>query len=102
MRSIVVLPQPDGPSNAKKLPCSISSETPLTATTSPKRLVTRSNRMSIDNSTPLKRCASGAWLFLGQDELSASLNFAVYLGRRTKPRLKGQASPTGAVTSGQG
>src|SRR5215207_4663746 len=39
-RSRVVLPQPLGPSRAKNSPRAISSETPSTAVTSPKRLVT--------------------------------------------------------------
>jgi hypothetical protein len=32
IRSVVVLPQPDGPSSAKNEPCGISSEMPSTAT----------------------------------------------------------------------
>src|SRR5947208_14970705 len=43
MRSVVVLPQPDGPSSAKKLPRSISSERSSTAVVSSKRLVTCSS-----------------------------------------------------------
>ena len=43
MRSVVVLPQPDGPSRAKKLPCSISSEMSSTAGASSKIFVTRSS-----------------------------------------------------------
>ena len=46
MRSVVVLPQPDGPSSAKKRPCSISSDRLSTATTSPKRFVRFVSRMS--------------------------------------------------------
>ena len=46
IRSVVVLPQPDGPSSAKKLPRSISSERSSTATTSSKRFVTPSRRTS--------------------------------------------------------
>ena len=41
MRSVVVLPQPEGPSSAKNRPCSTSSERSSTATTSSKRFVTR-------------------------------------------------------------
>jgi hypothetical protein len=40
------LPQPEGPSIAKKLPRSISSEISSTATTSSKRFVIRSSRTS--------------------------------------------------------
>src|SRR5881398_3684417 len=46
MRSVVVFPQPEGPSRAKKLPRSISSEMSSTATTSSKRFVTWSSRTS--------------------------------------------------------
>src|SRR4051794_6329899 len=49
MRSVVVLPQPDGPSSAKKLPRSISSERLSTATTSSKRFVTPSRVTSAGN-----------------------------------------------------
>ncbi len=40
IRSVVVLPQPDGPSIEKNSPPRMVNETSLTATTSPKRLVT--------------------------------------------------------------
>src|SRR5689334_5628655 len=40
MRRTVVLPQPDGPRREKNSPRRMSSETPSTAATSPKRLVT--------------------------------------------------------------
>ncbi len=40
MRSVVVLPQPDGPSSEKNSPSAISRLTWSTATCSPKRLVT--------------------------------------------------------------
>ena len=46
MRSVVVFPQPDGPSMAKKLPRSISNEMPSTATTSSNRFVRSTRRMS--------------------------------------------------------
>src|SRR6188508_1444251 len=46
IRSVVVLPQPDGPSSAKKLPRSISSERSSTATTSSNRLVNSASRTS--------------------------------------------------------
>ncbi len=36
MRSIVVLPEPDGPSNEKNSPAEMSTETSSTATTFPK------------------------------------------------------------------
>src|SRR5262245_32667502 len=39
MRSVVVLPEPDGPSMVKNSPCAMSRSTPSTATTSPYRLV---------------------------------------------------------------
>jgi hypothetical protein len=39
MRSVVVLPQPDGPSSARKWPRSTSSEMSSTATTSSNRFV---------------------------------------------------------------
>src|SRR5215212_1364522 len=38
-RSSVVLPQPDGPSSVKSSPSPISSSTPLTAASAPKRFV---------------------------------------------------------------
>ena len=50
-RSVVVLPQPDGPSSEKNSPWRICSEISLTASKSPKRLHTPSS------STP-SRCAS--------------------------------------------
>ena len=46
MRSVVVLPQPDGPSIAKKAPRGIDSVRSSTAVMSPKRLVTPSRWMS--------------------------------------------------------
>jgi hypothetical protein len=46
MRSVVVLPQPEGPSRAKKLPLSTSRLRRSTATTSSKRLVTSSSLTS--------------------------------------------------------
>src|SRR6476469_4053925 len=48
MRSVVVLPHPDGPSIAKKEPRSIESVRRSTAVISPKRLVTSSRWMSGD------------------------------------------------------
>src|SRR3954471_9782837 len=53
IRSVVVFPQPDGPSMAKKLPRSISSDRSSTATTSSKRFVTRSMVTSADTSADL-------------------------------------------------
>ena len=46
MRSSVVLPQPEGPSSAKNSPSKMSSDTPSTAATPEKRLLTPSNRTS--------------------------------------------------------
>src|SRR5918994_2173212 len=46
IRSVVVLPQPDGPSSAKKAPRGISTEIPSTATASSNRLTTPSSRTS--------------------------------------------------------
>src|SRR5918994_1482790 len=46
MRRVVVLPQPDGPSREKNWPRAMLSDRSSTATTSWKRLVTRSRRMS--------------------------------------------------------
>src|SRR5712691_3694870 len=46
IRSVVVLPQPDGPRSAKKLPRSTSRVSRSTATTSSNRLVTSTSRMS--------------------------------------------------------
>ena len=42
MRSVVVLPQPDGPSRAKNSPSPMDRSSLSTAVTSPKRLVTPS------------------------------------------------------------
>src|SRR3954451_14482786 len=53
IRSVVVFPHPDGPSIAKKLPRSISSDSSSTATTSSKRFVTRSMVTSADTSADL-------------------------------------------------
>ncbi len=46
MRSVVVLPQPDGPSIEKNSPSRISNETSSTATTSSKRFVTDSRTIA--------------------------------------------------------
>ena len=46
IRSVVVLPQPDGPSSAKNEPRGISTEIPSTATVSSNRLTTFSSRTS--------------------------------------------------------
>src|SRR5215213_769791 len=46
IRSVVVLPQPDGPSSAKNDPCGTVSVRSSTAVKSPKRLVTPSSRRS--------------------------------------------------------
>src|SRR5581483_6581107 len=40
-RSVVVLPQPEGPSRQSSLPCSIFRETSSTAVVAPKRIVRR-------------------------------------------------------------
>src|SRR5689334_1636850 len=53
MRSVVVLPQPDGPRSAKNCPCSIVSEIPSTATTSSNSLTTVSRRMSARRAAPV-------------------------------------------------
>src|SRR5689334_25390835 len=53
MRSVVVLPQPDGPSIAKKLPRSILRLRRSTATTSSKRFVTSTSVMSAAPSRPV-------------------------------------------------
>ena len=45
MRSVVVLPQPEGPSSVKNSPWRTSSEMPSTACTSPKDLKTSRNSM---------------------------------------------------------
>src|SRR3954447_16719291 len=47
IRSVVVLPQPDGPSMAKKLPRGISRLRSSTASVSAKRFVTPSRRISL-------------------------------------------------------
>ena len=46
IRSVVVLPQPDGPSSATNRPRSISSDSSSTATTSSNRFVRPMRRMS--------------------------------------------------------
>ncbi len=46
IRSIVVLPEPDGPSSAKNSPAAMSSDTSSTAVTVPKRLVTDRTEMA--------------------------------------------------------
>ena len=57
IRSVVVLPQPDGPSSAKKEPEGISSVRSSTATTSSKRLMTFSSRTSRSRHAELReRC----------------------------------------------
>ena len=52
MRSVVVLPQPEGPSIEKNSPSSMSNERSSTATASPNIFVTRSTRTSISFGTP--------------------------------------------------
>jgi hypothetical protein len=51
-RSVVVLPQPDGPSSVTSVPGAISSDRGFSATTSPNRLVTFSNRTEPFMGTP--------------------------------------------------
>ena len=51
MRSVVVLPQPDGPSSEKNSPAPTSSETPSTARTSRKRFSRSSSWISADDGT---------------------------------------------------
>ena len=46
IRSVVVLPEPDGPSIVKNSPWAISRSIPATATTSPYFLVSPDKRMS--------------------------------------------------------
>ena len=46
IRSVVVLPHPDGPSSAKKDPDGMVRDRSSTATKVPKRFVTRSSRRS--------------------------------------------------------
>ena len=56
MRSVVVLPQPDGPSSEKNSPAAMSSVTRSTATTLPSKvLVTSSSRMAAEVSAQLFR-----------------------------------------------
>src|ERR1044072_3669492 len=58
MRSVVVLPHPDGPSRLKNSPSSMSSDRSSTAATSPKSFETRSRRTSISvtNQPPSPTC----------------------------------------------
>ena len=51
IRSVVVFPQPLGPSSAKSSPLRRESDTPATATTSPKERVTLERRTEISSST---------------------------------------------------
>src|SRR5688500_1200193 len=51
MRSVVVLPHPDGPSIEKNSPSAMSRERSSTAATSPNNFVTRSRRTSISFGT---------------------------------------------------
>src|SRR5687768_1802026 len=51
MRSVVVFPHPDGPSNAKKEPSGTVSVRSSTATKLPNRLVTPSSRRSLPSAT---------------------------------------------------
>jgi hypothetical protein len=44
MRSVVVLPPPDGPSSVSRRPSATDSDTSSTARTAPKRLLTASTR----------------------------------------------------------
>src|ERR1700686_4473490 len=58
MRSVVVLPHPEGPSRTSSSPSATSSEKSSTATNSPKRLLTRSSltvaiRPALSRSLPL-------------------------------------------------
>src|SRR3954452_8767739 len=54
IRSVVVFPDPDGPSIEKNSPSRTSRSTPATAMTSPKRF-----------STPMRRTATGGGVFVG-------------------------------------
>src|SRR5262245_44044344 len=62
MRKSVVLPQPDGPSRAKKAPRATSSETRSTATVAPKRLLTPSRRRKGASITlTMRACPPAPW-----------------------------------------
>ena len=61
MRSVVVLPQPDGPSIEKNSPRSISSDRSSTATTSWKRFVMWSSRTSRLDGTNGSLVRAGTW-----------------------------------------
>src|SRR3954454_23995805 len=61
-RSVVVLPQPDGPSRHTSSPCSMRSDTSSTTACFPYRLV--SPRSSTDATTPPRRFSHPAWLLL--------------------------------------
>jgi len=52
MRSVVVLPQPLGPSSVKNSPRSMSSVSSRTAVNSPKRFVTASRRTLVRGAVP--------------------------------------------------
>ena len=52
-RSVVVLPQPDGPSRQTRWPCSMASETSSTTATSPYRLVRLRNSTDATPILPL-------------------------------------------------
>ena len=82
IRSVVVLPQPDGPSRAKKRPASISRSSASTAVTSPKRLVSPSSADVGAHARVLRscRCAPVEHL-LGQVEVDEGLGVAHGLER---------------------
>src|SRR6187549_991712 len=61
MRSVEVLPHPDGPSIEKNSPRSMSSDRSSTAVTSWKRLVTRSSRTSVCANQHLVVAHSDGW-----------------------------------------
>ena len=59
-RSVVVLPEPDGPSSVKNSPCATSRSTWSTAVKSPKRLTSPARRMSGTPGAAVVRTASAA------------------------------------------
>src|SRR5690242_18698037 len=87
MRSVVVFPQPEGPSSAKNEPRGISSERSSTATTPSNRLVTFSIRTSAATVRSSATLATGAVSVLRGPcspvvELLAHVEVEERLGRR--------------------
>src|SRR5262249_33503120 len=91
IRSKVVLPQPEGPSSAKKAPRSILSETPATAVVAPKRFETPAISSSVIRRAPNPPAQGGttpcaAW-FLQLDQTAGEGRVVAHRARNIGAHL---------------